>query len=92
MNKRGRLIVVSGPSGAGKGTILNEILKLPNYVYSVSATTRAPRKGEVHGKHYFFISEEEFEKRIAEKGFVTTAIITEPPSPLSRAIFPRGAT
>ena len=73
MNKRGRLIVVSGPSGAGKGTILNEILKLPNYVYSVSATTRAPRKGEVHGKHYFFISEEEFEKRIAEKGFVEYA-------------------
>ena len=73
MNNRGRLIVVSGPSGAGKGTILNEILKLPNYVYSVSATTRAPRKGEVNGKHYFFITEEEFEKRIADKGFVEYA-------------------
>lgn len=73
MNNKGRLIVVSGPSGAGKGTILNEILKLPEYVYSVSATTRAPRKGEVDGKHYFFVSEAEFEKRIADKGFVEYA-------------------
>lgn len=73
MNKRGRLIVVSGPSGAGKGTILNEILKLPDYVYSVSATTRAPRKGEVNGKHYYFITQEEFEARIAAKGFVEYA-------------------
>lgn len=73
MSERGRLIVVSGPSGAGKGTILNEILKRPEYVYSVSATTRAPRAGEVNGKHYFFVTEEEFEKRISQKGFIEYA-------------------
>lgn len=73
MNKRGKLVVVSGPSGAGKGTILNEVLKSPDFVYSVSATTRAPREGEVNGKHYFFISKEEFEERIAEGGFVEYA-------------------
>lgn len=73
MSERGRLIVVSGPSGAGKGTILNEILKRPEYVYSVSATTRAPRAGEINGKHYFFVTEKDFEKRIADKGFVEYA-------------------
>lgn len=73
MSERGRLIVVSGPSGAGKGTILNEILKRPEYVYSVSATTRAPRAGEINGKHYFFVTEKDFEKQIADKGFVEYA-------------------
>lgn len=73
MNKRGRLIVVSGPSGSGKGTILAEVLRSPDYVYSVSATTREPRKGEVDGKHYFFISKEEFEQRIADGKFVEYA-------------------
>lgn len=73
MSERGRLIVVSGPSGAGKGTILNEILKRPEYVYSVSATTRAPRAGEINGKHYFFVTEKDFEKKIADKGFIEYA-------------------
>lgn len=73
MSERGRLIVVSGLSGAGKGTILNEILKRPEYVYSVSATTRAPRAGEINGKHYFFVTEKDFEKRIADKEFVEYA-------------------
>jgi guanylate kinase len=73
MNKRGRLIVVSGPSGSGKGTILGEVLRSPDYVYSVSATTRAPRKGEIDGKHYFFISKEQFEQEIAEGRFVEYA-------------------
>ncbi len=73
MSERGKLIVVSGPSGSGKGTILSEVLKSPDYVYSVSATTRSPRKGEIDGKHYFFLARDEFEQRIAGGGFVEYA-------------------
>ena len=66
MNK-GVLVVVSGLSGAGKGTICKRLLeKYPNYVLSVSATSRKPREGEVHGREYFFITKEEFEERIAQ--------------------------
>ena len=55
MSDRGLLIVISGPSGAGKGTICANIRKeMPNLVYSVSMTTRAPRVGEVEGVNYFF--------------------------------------
>lgn len=64
MNKKGLLIVVSAPSGCGKGTILNEILKDEGYYFSVSATTRAPRPGEKNGINYYFLSKEEFEERI----------------------------
>ena len=71
--KRGRLIVVSGPSGSGKGTILSEVLRSPDYVYSVSATTRKPREGEIHGKHYFFMDRGEFEKLIADDRFLEYA-------------------
>lgn len=55
-----------GPSGAGKGTLFNEILKkYPNsFGFSVSYTTRAARPGEVHGKNYFFVSKEEFQEKI----------------------------
>ncbi|MBR5528161.1 MAG: guanylate kinase [Clostridia bacterium] len=73
MSDRGKLIVVSGPSGSGKGTILAEVLKSPDYVYSVSATTRAPRKGEIDGKHYFFIERAQFEEIIQKGGFVEYA-------------------
>ena len=66
--KKGTLFVVSGPSGCGKGTILAEVLKDPNLYYSVSATTRAPRPGEVDGVHYHFISRAEFEQLIANDG------------------------
>ncbi len=59
MNK-GRLIVLSAPSGCGKGTILNEVGKDDNFYISVSATTRAPRDGEVDGVNYRFISRDEF--------------------------------
>ena len=66
MNK-GVLVVVSGLSGAGKGTICKRLLeKYPDYVLSVSATSRKPREGEVHGREYFFISKEEFESRIRQ--------------------------
>lgn len=64
--EKGLLIVVSAPSGCGKGTILGEVLKDPNYYYSVSATTRNPREGEVNGVQYHFLTREQFEKNIAE--------------------------
>lgn len=72
-SKRGRLIVVSGPSGVGKGTVLSEVLKSPEYVYSISATTRSPRNGEVHGTNYFFLTHEEFVKKRDEGGFLEWA-------------------
>lgn len=60
-------MVVSGPSGVGKGTVLSELMKEnDNIYYSVSATTRQPREGEVHGVNYFFITKEQFEKNISE--------------------------
>ena len=58
------MIVISGPAGSGKGTVNAHLLKSGEFVYSVSATTRAPRPGEVNGKNYHFISREEFESRI----------------------------
>lgn len=64
MKEKGILIVVSGFSGAGKGTIMKELLKKyeETYALSVSATTRSPRPGEQEGREYFFRSVEEFEK------------------------------
>lgn len=63
--KRGRLIVISAPSGCGKTTIARAILqKYPTMLFSVSATTRAPRVGEQHGKDYFFLAKEDFQQRV----------------------------
>lgn len=62
--KKGLLIVVSGPSGGGKGTVNKRLLSMGDFCFSISATTRAPREGEVDGVNYFFITREEFEKRI----------------------------
>lgn len=65
------LIAVSGPSGVGKGTIVKTLLKRRGDVAeSVSCTTRAPREGEKHGREYFFLTKEEFEKRIREDDFL----------------------
>jgi guanylate kinase len=65
--RRGRLVVVSGPSGAGKSTLIRASLEaVPELAYSVSATTRKPREGEVDGCDYIFLSREEFEKWIDE--------------------------
>ena len=65
MNKRGVLMVVSGPAGVGKGTVCKQFLKEnPEVWLSVSATTRSPRPGEEHGREYFFLSKEEFEEKI----------------------------
>ncbi len=66
MNQKGLLLVVSGPSGCGKGTVLSQVFaKQPNTYYSVSATTRAPRPGEVDGVQYHFLTKEAFEEKIA---------------------------
>lgn len=72
MNK-GRLIVFSAPSGCGKGTMLAEILKDNSFRCSVSTTTREPRKGEIDGVNYFFISKEEFEKKVSNDEFLEYA-------------------
>ena len=74
MNKRGILIVVSGFSGAGKGTLMKEIMKqYDNYALSISATTRAPREGEMDGREYFFRTVDEFEKMIAQDELIEYA-------------------
>ncbi len=62
--KKGILLVISGPAGSGKGTVNAHLLERDDFVYSVSATTRAPRPGEVDGVNYHFISKEEFLHRI----------------------------
>lgn len=64
------LIVISGPSGAGKGTIVKKLLSDGNFALSISCTTRTPREGEKDGVHYFFITKEEFKKKIEENGFL----------------------
>ena len=61
----GLMIVVSGPAGSGKGTVNAHLINGGDFVYSVSATTRAPRPGEKDGVNYYFITKEEFEQRIA---------------------------
>lgn len=62
--KKGLLIVVSGPAGSGKGTVLGSLLEDSAYRYSISATTRAPRPGEVDGVNYHYLTRQEFEARI----------------------------
>ena len=75
MNKEGILIVVSGFSGAGKGTIMKALLeRYDNYALSISATTRNPRSGEEEGKAYFFKTTEEFEKMIAKDDLIEYAM------------------
>ena len=77
MNKakhKGILLVISGFSGAGKGTLMKALLeKYDNYALSISATTRKPREGEVHGREYFFMSVDEFEALIANDQLIEHA-------------------
>jgi len=74
IKKQGLLIVISGPSGAGKGTICKALIeKEKDLKLSISATTRQPRAGEVDGKNYFFKSEEEFKRMIEEDAFLEWA-------------------
>ena len=73
MNKRGILAIISGFSGAGKGTVVNKLLEKDNYAVSISATTRQPRQGEVDGKNYFFKSRDEFENMIENNQLIEYA-------------------
>lgn len=76
MNNRGILVVISGMTAAGKGTICKELLnKNKNISYSVSMTTREPRSGEVNGVDYYFVSREQFKKTIESNGFLEYAIV-----------------
>ena len=74
-NQRGILTIISGFSGAGKGTVVKEIFSTyeKDYSLSISATTRKPREGEVHGVQYFFLDKEVFEKKIEENQFLEYA-------------------
>ncbi len=72
--KKGFLLVISGPSGVGKGTVLHDLMNTQtNLVYSVSATTRKKRDGEIEGVSYFYLNHDEFEKMIAEDKFLEYA-------------------
>lgn len=74
MKKQGILVVVSGFAGTGKGTVMKELVnRYDSYALSVSATTRAPRNGEVDGREYFFKTKEEFEKMIQNGEFIEYA-------------------
>ena len=75
MSNKGVIVVISGFSGAGKGTIVGRLMEKyrDKYSLSISATTRQPRPGEEHGKHYFFISKEEFEDMIEKDKLVEYA-------------------
>ena len=71
---KGNLLIISSPSGGGKGTLIKEVLeRVPNLGYSVSLTTRAPRFGEEDGRHYHFVTKEEFQREISGGGFLEYA-------------------
>ena len=73
--RKGMLLVISGPSGAGKGTLAQRLLHRDGFAFSVSATTRAPRPGEEEGVHYYFLSDEAFAAMEAEGDFLETATV-----------------
>lgn len=75
LDNRGLLVVLSGPSGVGKGTVRSALFEMTGHdlVYSVSMTTRAPREGEENGREYYFVSREEFFERIKENKFLEYA-------------------
>ena len=72
-SKKGILAIISGFSGAGKGTVVNRLLEKESYAVSISATTRKPRTGEVDGQNYFFRTKDEFEKMIANEQLIEYA-------------------
>jgi guanylate kinase len=72
--KRGLLVVISGPSGVGKSTVVRRLCKIaPELEMSISSTTRSPRPGEIHGQHYYFISQEEFDLQVKQEKFLEWA-------------------
>ena len=77
MNNKGTLVVISGFSGAGKGTVSKALVERYGYSLSISATTRQPREGELDGREYFFKTEEEFVNLIEQDGFIEHAKYVE---------------
>ena len=78
MSHKGLLIVISGFSGAGKGTLVKKLMEeYGDYALSISMTTRSPRPGEEHGREYFFVTKEAFEDKIAKDGFIEYAAYCE---------------
>lgn len=73
MSKQGILFVVTGPSGVGKGTVLTKVRERKELYFSISATTRKPREGEQDGVHYYFLTKEQFEQKVAAGGFLEHA-------------------
>src|SRR5450759_5511710 len=76
-NRYGILFVVSAPSGAGKSTLCDALRQTPNFVYSVSCTTRPPRAGEIEGEDYHFLSESDFVARVKAGEFLEHAKVHE---------------
>lgn len=78
MKVKGKLFLIVGPSGVGKGTLVRALRERhPEFYFPPSATTRSPRAGEVEGRQYFFVSDERFEKLKNENKFVETAVVHE---------------
>ncbi|MCI5697582.1 MAG: guanylate kinase [Clostridiales bacterium] len=77
ISSKGKLFVISGPSGAGKGTIIKELIKQIDVELSVSATTRKPRPGEIHGKSYYFVGMDKFREMIRRGEFLEYAKVYE---------------
>lgn len=87
---RGRLFVISSPSGGGKGTLIRRVLQTVPYLgYSVSWTTRQPRAGEQHGSHYYFVTPAEFERARAQDEFIEWAVVHGHYYGTSRAVVER---
>jgi len=92
MTRRGLLIILSSPSGAGKSTLSRRLLDWdPSLSFSVSATTRAPRPGEIDGEHYHFLEEDQFKKQVSEEGMLEHAHVFgnfygSPKGPVENAI------
>ncbi len=76
IKRKGMLLIISGPSGAGKGTLVKKLMDSdPSIRFSCSATTRAPREGEIHGVHYYFLSEVEYDGLLAKDAFLEHATV-----------------
>ncbi len=74
VNTTGMLLIISGPSGTGKGTLVNKLMESdPSFRFSCSVTTRAPRDGEINGVHYHFVSKEDFQRMVEENAFLEHA-------------------
>ena len=75
-HRTGMLLIISGPSGTGKGTLVDKLMKAdPTFRFSCSVTTREPREGEIDGVHYHFVSVEEYDRLVAENAFLEYATV-----------------